>query len=238
MFKQLAVSLITRFSCRIEIATSLENVRPLAEYEQVRLATAEDKTALVRVAGEIHGSGQNFSAIFEERWRSGMSAYVLYSRGELASYLWLSKQQYYLYDPRVAIGMAAGGGYVFNASTLVRFRRQGFFGKLVSHVWEENRLRFAACCIRQDNQVSIMANERIGFRLANRIDLRRYGILRILSVEGVGDSNRKRLLSIAKCRVNTCLHCTLDTAGVERLHPQENMGHVKSAEQVKSVRSS
>jgi hypothetical protein len=146
-----------------------------------------------------------------------MRAYVLYSRGELASYIWLSKQQYYIYDLRMAIGLAAGGGYVFNESTLNRFRRQGLIGKLVSHAWEENRLRFAACCIEQDNLVSVGANERIGFRLANRIDFRRYGILRIHSVESA-KHDRQRLLSMASYRSGSWLHCILDEAGIEQLH--------------------
>jgi hypothetical protein len=94
-------------------------------------------------------------------------------------------------------------------------------GKVLAHAWAENSLEMATCCIRSDNQPSISAFERLGFRPIFTATLTRLVFLRVHTIRDLETGSTRRTFSGSSLRPNPHnLICCVGKHGLAQIQKQ------------------
>ncbi len=179
----------------ILVASSIANVRPEQDDEVIVRATLAKRAEVTDFISSLHPSPGTDWAYLAKRLENGFVCYLLYKRALPASYVWMGRENYFVYDLRLRLQLEPGVGYFFNEVTLPHFRRQGILGKLIRAAWADEQVQRGCVCIADNNPGSLAANQRLGFSKIATVYFRDLGAFRIYSVyDPLRETSSRRVL--------------------------------------------
>jgi hypothetical protein len=194
--------LYKRFAGSLFYADGLTNVRMPAADEVVMPASERDLDDLLEVARAVHSVEARNASQFCQRFTRGDKCFLLRKGSRPAAYIWVAFKSFYIHELRMRLELARGHCYFFDETTKPEFRRQGMLGKTLGVAWDDIKVKSACLCVASDNEPSLLANHRLGFRPFAICRYRQVGPLRYHRVLLAGQSRPRHYLSRASIRPN------------------------------------